>query len=213
MLPYLRKWPGSQPQPGAAASLPRVSPPPLPAQSAQSAEAGQTAPAAAPVLAAPAPLRLLSLLDIPPVASAIASHLYGHDLRSLRQLNSDFHSLLSARTAELPVQLPAPEQTQLPVPGERRRRPYYHVLLLKSLLCPRRDPVSEPVGVPCKSRGGNVGPCALCERVICSVTPLPPQSSQPRSSSLLPILLLPIAPNPIALHHCSSSLLFNAPFP
>lgn len=98
-------------------------------------------------------LQLLSLLSIPPIAASLASHLYGHDLLNLRRLNSSFNSLLSIQS---------PHQGQ---------RPYFHALLLKSLLCPRTDTTTEPIRVPCRSAGGNVGPCMFCSRIICTVFP------------------------------------------
>jgi hypothetical protein len=97
------------------------------------------------------PLSLLALLDITPIAASLASHLYGHDLLSLRCLNRSFLSLLSSERAK------------------NSSRTYYHVLLLKTLLCPREDVITEPVGTACRSAGGNVGPCVFCANVICTV--------------------------------------------
>jgi len=148
VLPHLRKWPGLPLAPPTTTSTDGSTPEsqPAPQSSPETAEAASPSP----------PLKLLSLLDITPVTASLASYLYGHDLLNLRLLNSTFRDLLSSETSDT---------------GER---PYYHTLLLKSLLCPRQDTVSEPVGVVCKSAGGNVGPCILCSEMICSVyTPLP----------------------------------------
>lgn len=97
------------------------------------------------------PLTLLSLLDIPPIAASLAGQLYGHDLLNLRCLNRQFHSLLSSERAQ------------------KSSRTYYEVLLLKTLLCPRTDISLEPVGTPCLSAGGNVGPCVFCDDIVCTV--------------------------------------------
>jgi hypothetical protein len=99
----------------------------------------------------PQPLDLLSLFSISPIAASLASNLYGHDLLSLRCLNSTFSRLLST---EVTVDY---------------KRPYYHALLLKSLLCPREGTDSDPMGLKCSSTGGNVGPCVFCKTVVCTV--------------------------------------------
>lgn len=108
------------------------------------------------------PLNLLSLLDIPPIAASLAANLYGHDLLNLRRLNTAFCSLLTAETSE------------------NSSRPYYHVLLRKTLLCPRTDITTEPVGTACCSAGGNVGPCVFCDVIICAVRTTSPPHPQPR---------------------------------
>ncbi|KAF8537795.1 hypothetical protein BDD12DRAFT_887004 [Trichophaea hybrida] len=142
VLPHLRKWPGLP--------LAPLTTTPTDGSTPESQSEPPSSPEATEVAPPSLPLKLLSLLDIPPVASSLASHLYGHDLLNLRLLNSTFHGLLSSETSDT---------------GER---PYYHTLLLKSLLCPRQDTISEPAGVSCKSAGGNVGPCVLCSETICT---------------------------------------------
>jgi hypothetical protein len=96
-------------------------------------------------------LDLLGLFETHPIASGIASHLYGHDLRNLRFLNSDFRDLISLGTSEAGYPL------------------YFKVLLSKTLPCPREGTATEPVGRSCKNTGGNVGPCILCSTIVCSV--------------------------------------------
>lgn len=133
---FLPRWPAGEPStPPEQQPTPVSTPPPAPA------------------LERRPPLLLLRLLNVPPVAAALAENLYGHDLRSLRQLNRAFYTLLgpSARARQL---------------GQRS---YYETLLRKSLLCPREGCDTEPRGTPCTSRGGNVGPCVFCETVICGV--------------------------------------------
>jgi hypothetical protein len=134
ILQHLRKWPGL--------SLTRPTTAPAPAEEAPAPKSGT--------------MNLLKLLEIPPIATSLASHLYGHDLLSLRVLNRSFNAALSTETA-----------------GDASHS-YYHMLLLKSMLCVRSDTATEPLGSPCKSAGGNVGPCTLCERVICGVSFPPP---------------------------------------
>ncbi|KAI5816535.1 hypothetical protein BZA77DRAFT_56393 [Pyronema omphalodes] len=95
-------------------------------------------------------LDLLGLFEIHPIASAIASYLYGHDLRNLRLLNSDFRNLISLGTSEAGYPL------------------YFQVLLMKTLSCPRKGTDTEPIGRPCEDTGGNVGPCILCSTIVCS---------------------------------------------
>ncbi|TGZ82134.1 hypothetical protein EX30DRAFT_216020 [Ascodesmis nigricans] len=112
-------------------------------------------PASLLVLSKKPDLQLFSLLSIPPVAASLASHLYGHDLLNLRRLNSSFNTLLSTETQN------------------DGQRPYFHALLLKTLLCPRTDVETEPIKVPCLSTGGNVGPCMFCNRIICTTCVAP----------------------------------------
>lgn len=112
------------------------------------------------------PMNLKTLLSIPPIAASVARNLYGHDLRNLRQLSHDFYILLSSR---------------LSTGGNR---PYYHALLLKTLLCPRIDLQTEPFNTPCLSAGGNVGPCVFCDTIICSVSSLSP-SCPPKCFQLM----------------------------
>ena len=156
-LRLLRKWPGLYAEAKVAipTELPTSRRQPVPHSPATEVPSENDAVTFKPPPVAP--LKLLSLLDIPPIASSLASHLYGHDLLNLRLLNSGFFNLLSSRKSPT------------------SKRPYFHTLLLKSLLCSRSDTISEPTGFPCISSGGNVGPCSLCSTILCSVfTPYPP---------------------------------------
>ncbi|KAL7267881.1 hypothetical protein RUND412_009515 [Rhizina undulata] len=142
------------------------------------------------------PFPLLQLLSIPPIASSIASALYGHDLRTLRALNREFYEFLYPRRTLPPAFLPdeadSAEDDEVGFhsePGESwpeslmnvekystlkiqkiagkrirkkediadGRRSYYHVLLRKTMLCPRTacEGQTEPRGRNCTSAGGN----------------------------------------------------------
>lgn len=147
VLKHLRKWPG-------LASTTEVT---VSAAPATPDNPDLASPSPPPPPSKDVPLKFARLLAIPPIASSIASGLYGRDLLSIRLLNSTFRDVLS---------------TQMMGDGQR---PYYHTLLLKSLLCTRIDLTTEPLGTACKSAGGNVGPCMLCATPICSVR-FPPLS-------------------------------------
>lgn len=156
VLEHLRKWPGLSSTAEVAVTA------------TPSAAGGDPSPASPspppPTTSADVPQKFARLLSIPPIASSIASGLYGRDLLSIRLLSSAFHDVLS---------------TQISGDGQR---PYYHTLLLKSLLCKRTDVATEPLGTACKSAGGNVGPCVLCATPICSVCFIPGPAATPAVS-------------------------------
>lgn len=152
-LRLLPKWPGlysSSSSSSSSSSLTHLSTPPYRSSNPKVISSLPTPPHT--TSPQHPPLHLLSLLSHPPLASSLASHLYGHDLLNLRLLSTSFSSLLSATTSQ------------------NSARSYFHSLLQKSLLCPRADTVSDPPGVACSSKGGNVGPCISCSRIICPVS-------------------------------------------
>jgi hypothetical protein len=155
ILQHLRKWPGLDPDDHKDSSS-------LPASIITTAPEHQSAPPKPELAPQSTALNLLKLLEIPPIASSLTSYLYGHDLLALRTLNRSFQAALSTQSSE------------------EGNHSYYHMLLLKSMLCSRNDTATEPFGTACKSAGGNVGPCMLCARVICGVRRLCSVASEER---------------------------------
>jgi len=153
VLKHLRKWPGlaSSSSSSSTASVAVAATAPAPQHDHDPASVSPSSSSPPLTASNDVSLKFARLLSIPPIASSIASGLYGRDLLSLRVLNRTFHDVLS---------------TQVSNDGQR---PYYHTLLLKSLLCTRVDVTTEPIGIACKGAGGNVGPCMLCATPICSV--------------------------------------------